>query len=221
VQTYDFAVTFGSIAFVLHVTGYLWYATEIFRGNTRPNAASWLMWLFGAWVEYITFDAIDHHWSTSALPLACLFGVGFIFMVTMVMQVLAMLTQRGDVVYEKSEKKDYLLVAADAGAYALFLGTGAAAVANWIAVGTTIFTFYPTWKTTYRKPENEQPWPWFIWCAAYMFMFFAVIAEGSPEMLSQSFYPVFYFCLHLPVALLCFGWFREKVKVALTVLKTA
>ncbi len=218
---YDLAVIFGSTAFVLHVTGYLWYATEIFRGNTRPNAASWLMWLVGAWVEFSTFDAIDHHWSTSALPLACLIGVGVIFMVTMIMQIRSILTHAADVVYEQSDKKDYLLIAADAGAYGLFLSTGAAAVANWIAVGTTIFTFYPMWKTTYRNPSNEQPWPWFIWCAAYACMFLAVAAERSPEMFAQSFYPIFYFCLHLPVALLCFSWFRNKVKMTLTTLRVA
>lgn len=209
----DNAVVFGTIAFVLHVVGYLWYATGIFRGKTRPNAASWLMWLFGAWVEFVTFDAIDHHWSTSALPFACLIGVGVIFSVVVIMQVRAVLTKADDVVYEKSDKKDYLLTVADAGAYALFLVTGAAAFANWIAVGTTIFTFYPIWKTTFRNPSNEQPWPWIIWCAAYLFMFLAVLAEGSPEVLSQSFYPVFYFSLHLPVALLCHPAVRRQIAV--------
>lgn len=37
---------FGMLA-LLHLVGYAWYALGIFRGCTRPNAASWFMWLVG------------------------------------------------------------------------------------------------------------------------------------------------------------------------------
>jgi hypothetical protein len=207
--SHDIAIVFGSIAFILHLCGYVWYSLTVLSGKTKPNAASWLMWLFGAWVEFKTFDAIDHHWSSSALPFACMLGVGLVFFATLVMQLRSRISGSNHTIYEESDPRDYLLVGADAGAYALFLMTGAAAWANWIAVGSSVVTFYPIWKTTYRSPENERPWPWLIWSAAYTMMFLAVLAEGGEEVFAKSFYPIFYLALHLPVALLCWPAIRS------------
>lgn len=195
------ALVFGLAAFVLHLIAYGWYALEIFRGRTRPNAASWLMWLFGAWVEFETYDAIDSNWSTSALPFACLLGVCVIFITTTTVQVKTWFSGSGGTVYQKPDSKDYYLVLADVGAYVLYLATGGAAWANFIAVSTTIVTFIPIWKTTLRY-GNEHPGPWIVWCVAYLMMFAAVVVEGGNRMLVQSFYPVYYFFLTLIVALL-------------------
>jgi|GEM_PF-2202805 len=180
---------FGLCALVLHLVAYGWYALGILRGRTRPNAASWSMWLFGAWVEYVTYDAIDSQWATSALPLACLLGAGIIFALTLSLQVGNWLRGSGAVVYEKADRHDYWAVLADAMAYGLYLITGGAAWAHVLAVATSIVTFIPIWKTTLRH-GHEQPGPWFVWCAAYLMMLGAVVAEPREQALVQSFYPI-------------------------------
>ena len=207
------AMIFGSIAFLLHIIAYGLYTTGIFSGKHRPNAASWLMWLFGAWVEYKTYNSINAHYSTSALPLACLFGVGIIFLSTVFAQMWAWISETGKEIYEKSDPYDYLIVLWDAGALVLFVYSGAAGWANFLAVATTAFTFIPMWKTTYRRLDNERPLPWFIWSCAYLCMFVAVVAEGPKETFFEVFYPVFYFILHLPVGLLCFEGVRRWVRL--------
>ena len=195
------ALALGLGAFVLHLAAYSWYAFEIFRGRTRPNTASWMMWLVGAWVEYVTYNGIDNHWSSSALPLACLIGVCSIFLATALLQGYRFFKNIEGVAYEKPETNDYFLVLADISAYALYVTTGGAVWANFIAVSTSIVTFIPLWKTTYRN-GNEHPGPWILWCTAYGCMLGAVISEGGSQVIEKGFYPVYYFLLHFVVVVL-------------------
>jgi len=205
---WSLGAAFGVLALVLHLIAYAWYALCILRGRTRPNAASWSMWLFGAWVEYVTYDAIDSHWATSALPFACFLGCCAIFVVTAALQLGRWFAGSGKVVYEPARRHDFWAMFADAVAYGLYLATGGAAWANVLAVSTTVITFIPIWRTTLRH-GHEQPGPWLVWCTAYLAMLGAVIAGPREQLLAQAFYPVYYFLLSLVVALLSF----ENIRV--------
>jgi len=202
---------FGTLALLLHLAGYAWYALGILRGRTRPNAASWFMWLVGAWVEYRTFDAIDSHWATSALPLACFLGCCAIFAVTAVLQLSRHAAGSREVVYQPARGTDYLAVGFDLGAWALYAMTGGAAFANMLAVTTSVVSFIPIWKTTLRH-GHEAPGPWFIWCAAYLAMFGAVLSGSGTWTFAQSVYPVYYFLLSAVVAALTFAGVRRRLR---------
>lgn len=201
----------GTLALLLHVAGYAWYAREIFRGRTRPNAASWLMWLVGAWVEYRTFDAIDSHWATSALPLACFAGCCVIFVATAALQLVKRARGSRDIVYQPARGTDYLAVSFDLGAWALYAATGGAAWANLLAVTTSVVSFIPIWKTTLRH-GHEAPGPWFVWCAAYLAMLVAVLSGPGTQALAQSVYPAYYFLLSAVVAALSISGLRAYLR---------
>jgi hypothetical protein len=203
---------FGIAAFTLHLIAYALYAFFIFRGTVRPNAASWLMWLIGGWVEYLTYDAIgESHWSTSALPFACVIGLTIIFTTTFTMQAHAwFLGRKREMHYHTPERNDYFLALVDLSTLVIWLKWSLANIANIIAVGSSIVTFIPIWRTTYETHE-ENAWPWLIWCAAYSAMFVAVIIEGGDDLVFKLFYPVYYFALHLVVALLCFKTTRRFI----------
>jgi hypothetical protein len=208
----------GLTAFTLHIAGYAWYFAEILRGNTRPNAAYWLMCLVGAVVETYTYDAIGSHWSTSALPIACVVGVCVITLTTGGLQLKLWLKGRGEVAYESSDKKDYYLVGVDIVALALYEIYRRAFWANFLAVASSIVTFIPIWKTTLRS-GHERPGPWVVWCFAYYFMWLAVLAEGRPDTVwEKSFYPLYYLALHAVVAFLAIGatrnWTRQQMGMA-------
>lgn len=203
----------GILALLLHVWGYAWYAREIFRGRTRPNAASWFMWLVGAWVEYVTFDAIDSHWATSALPLACFLGCCAIFIATAVLQFATWRSGSRDRVYHPARWPDYAAVSADLGAYVAYAVTGGAAWAHAFAVVTSIVSFIPIWRTTWRH-GNEMPGPWLVWCAAYLAMLGAVLAGDGAERLAQSVYPAYYFLLSAVVAGLSYPRLRRWLRGA-------
>ncbi len=202
---------FGTLALLLHLAGYVWYALGILHGRTRPNAASWFMWLVGAWVEYRTFDAIDSHWATSALPLACFLGCCAIFAVTAVLQLAKRAAGSRAVIYLPARGTDYLAVGFDLGAWALYVATGGAAWANVLAVTTSVVSFIPIWKSTLRH-GHEAPGPWFVWCAAYLAMLGAVLTGPGTQMLAQSVYPAYYLLLSAVVAALTFAGVRERLR---------
>jgi hypothetical protein len=205
------SVLFGTLALLLHLAGYGWYALGILRGRTRPNAASWFMWLVGAWVEYRTFDAIDSHWATSALPLACFLGCCAIFAVTAVLQLAKRAAGSREVIYLPARGTDYLAVGFDLGAWALYVATGGAAWANVLAVTTSVVSFIPIWKSTLRH-GHEAPGPWFVWCAAYLAMLGAVLSGPGTQVLAQSVYPAYYFLLTVVVAALTFAGLRARLR---------
>jgi hypothetical protein len=225
----NIGLVLGISAFIAHIIGYSVYAFYLFHERIRPNAASWFMWLIGGWIEYITFDAIgESHWSTSALPFACVVGIGFIFAITLFQQIRVMRRhgRSGRIKYHHPDRSDYILTGFDLGAGFIWLFWKLAALANTLAVSTSIITFIPIWKTTYATHE-EHPLPWVIWCVAYVLMFGAVLAEGGTDMWIKTFYPLYYFVLHLIVLLLCFKYIRDicapiihRSKSLLRVLKT-
>jgi hypothetical protein len=160
------------------------------------------MWLFGGLVEFFTYNAIkSSHWSTSALPLACVLGIGMICVVTSIAQFRSSKAAAG-LVFLPPERVDYFMVGFDVTALlGWVIGLGAA-IANFFAVSTSIVTFIPIWRTTWKDPTGERPLPWALWSLAYAFMFFAVACGEGAWNAELYFYPVYYFILHVVMVFL-------------------
>lgn len=210
----DFSpLLFFSIAvFVLHLIGYTLYAINTLREEIRPNAASWLMWMFGGVIEYATYEAIDSEtWFSSSLPIACLVGLSMIFLATIYVQIRSRLRGADSrATFHKPEPLDYGLISFDAGAGLIWLLFNVPTFANMLAVGSSIVTFIPIWRTTLATGE-EKPAPWIFWCLAYAGMALIVFIEGGDAVLNQLFYPVYYLFLHSVVLLLCYPSIRQYV----------
>jgi len=217
----DLALALGLIAFTLHISAYILYAYHIFHERIRPNAASWFMWLIGGVIEYLTFDAIgESHWSTSALPLACVIGLVIIFSATTYLQLRAYFnpSTRKPISYHHPEKSDYALTIFDLGAGFSWLYWNIPGLANMVAVSTTIISFIPIWKTTYLHNE-EHPTPWILWSIAYLCMFGAVIVEGGEGLFFKLFYPGYYFLLHIVMVLLTLTYTRKNFIACIEIYK--
>lgn len=198
-------IFFGMAAFSLHLIGYFLYARHIFHEKIKPNAATWIMWLIGGVVEWQTYDhMIGSHWSTSALPFACVLGLGAIFLATVYSQRREKLRGGQRTMYHKPELQDWTFVTFDVAALMIWLFFDMAEEANIVAVATTVVTFIPIWRTTWREPESEHPTMWLIWCLAYACMLAALLLGHSTNIWWQGFYPVYYFVLHFVVAILAF-----------------
>lgn len=202
---------FGVAAFFLHLVGYGWYAHGIFHERIRPNAAAWFMWLVGNLVEYLTYNALPGaHWAASALPLACLIGVTAIFVTV----ICAQARSKNGATYHAPEFQDYFLIMFDVGAGLLWLISGAPHAAHIIAVSTSIATYIPLWRTTWKHPAHEHLGPWVLWCLAYVAMFAAVMIDGGPDVLWRSFYPVYYGILSGVVVALMVPSTRRLIRAA-------
>ncbi len=206
---------FGVLALILHLIGYSMYGWMVLHEWGRPHILTWFMWLGGGIVEYATYQAIPGaHWSSNALPLACVLGLGFITIAIIYAQIKNWL-HKTEYQYEKPEKKDYWLFGFDAGAGALWwIDKWSAALANSVAVSTSVFTFIPLWRAQWRNPESEHYLPWFIWTAAYMAMFMAVLTGDAAHTWELYVYPLTYFAFHAVVVMLCFRRPPHKNSIA-------
>ncbi len=203
----------GILAFFLHLIAYGIYSYHLLRGKIKPNAITWFMWLFGGIIEYVTYDHLmGSHWSTSALPLACVLGISTIFLITIFLQTRAFLRNKNEArkIYHKPEKSDYYLTSFDAVAGIIWVIYGAATYANILAVSTSVVTFIPIWRTTIKEGE-EHPTPWIIWSMAYLCMFFAVLLDRGEGVYARLFYPAYYLLLHVSMALLASNSIRMEV----------
>lgn len=187
------AELYGSAAFIAHLLGYWIYAKQVMQEKIQPNVATWLMWLFGGVVEFLTYDAIPgSHWSTSALPFACMVGVGAICVSMAVTQ----LRNGTNKIYTAPIKSDYYLLGFDASAGILLILGINPVLANIIAVSTSFTTFQPTWRAVKSNPDSENQIPWLVWCSAYALMTLAVAFGDSGTEIGLYFYPIFYLILH-------------------------
>ena len=189
----------GCIAFLLHILAFVIYGRQVLSSRIRANVATWLMWLFGGIVDWLTYKSIDGaHWSTSALPFADVLGVAVVCGAILVAQRKARGNTAG-IVYHRPDKGDYYLVGFDVIALGVWGAGWGAALANDISVGTTILQFIPIWKTTYRDPDGESALPWLFWSIGYVLMLGALVSgdgRGNPEL---YFLPAYYLALHLVV----------------------
>lgn len=191
---------FGTASLILHLIAYFIYAREVFSERIRANVIVWLLWLFGGVVELLTYHAITgSHWTTDALPIACVIGVGGITLAMAFAQLKHYLRKTVYDAYHAPETKDWYLVGFDLAALVLWIWSGNAVWANVLAVSTTIITFIPQWRTTYRHPQHENYLPWSIWSVAYIFMLMAVITGDGAHEWGLYFFPIYYFALHAVV----------------------
>ncbi|MBY0309862.1 hypothetical protein K2Q16_01815 [Patescibacteria group bacterium] len=214
------------LVFILHITGYIVYAINTLREDIKPNAASWLMWMFGGVIEYATYEAIDSEtWFSSSLPIACLIGLTMIFIATVVVQVRHRLSGNGNTVtFHKPQTLDYGLMSFDASAGLIWYFLHLPTLANMLAVSSSVVTFFPIWRTTLRTGQ-EKPAPWIFWCLAYLGMATIVFFEGGQAILNQLFYPLYYLLLHIGVLILCYpscrSWIQTQIhKIYFTPLQT-
>ncbi|MCA9361079.1 hypothetical protein KC845_00825 [Candidatus Kaiserbacteria bacterium] len=171
------------------------------------------MWIFGGVVEYLTYDAIDtENWFSSSLPLACLIGLSMIFTATLFLQIKSYLkTKSFDKNLHPPERVDYYLILFDVSAGFIWLVLHLPTLANIIAVGSSIVTFIPIWRTTLKTGE-EKALPWIFWCLAYTGMAIIVILEGGDKIFDKLFYPLYYLLLHFVVLILCYPVIRVYIR---------
>lgn len=114
-------------------------------------------------------------------------------------------------IFHKPERIDYYLMSFDASAGVIWLLFSMPALANIIAVSTSIVTFVPIWRTTFATGE-ERPLPWLLWSLAYAGMAVVVLLEGGESLYEKLFYPLYYLFLHIVVLCLCYPRVRNYIQ---------
>lgn len=193
------------LASLLHVGGYALYIRHALRGETRPNAASSLMFAYGTGLlVFLEYEA-GGSWRVLLLPSVCgLLGI--------VVAALCFRTRRRTPI-ARIEIAAFALDLALTGLYVALFIFGRAdtsperreALAFWFLVAsnaTALTSFAPLLLSTHEEPEREQPEPWIVWSAAYGGLAIVALADGGLTAPILLVYPVVNLVLHGAIAVL-------------------
>jgi hypothetical protein len=194
-------LTWGGVAAVLQVTGYLIYLRYFVKHSIRPNAASWFMFAYGTlfltYLEYRGGAAPTILW----LPLSCAAMSIFV----------ALLCLRRNAT-EPVDRFEKIIFSADLWLTVIYgcvtLGFGASILSSQfttlilIAVNLTAVTcFLPIVRSTWQKPDRERPAPWGVWALAYGCLTAATLQIDGLTNPVMLLYPVLNFILHGLIAI--------------------
>lgn len=195
------AILAGVLAALLQAGGYLLYARGIGRGEVEPNAASWFMFAYGTALVLVVEAVLGGAWHQLLLPGVC--AAASIGIAASALRRAA--SWHLDGWDSLAFGLDVLLTLAYLGAYALgALATEASVLLGSIVLigtgATTVTSFVPILRATYREPSTESAAPWIVWTAAYAVLLAASAWTGGPPAL--LIYPGICLVLHGLMALL-------------------
>ncbi len=193
-------VILGVTAGLMHVVAFYRYNKQAVLGISCPRKATWLLWVFISSSNCVSYFIMGEHWPLAILPTVSTIACILVFFRCLF---------RGN--FSKLDFWDDIALVL--GIIALlvwwryrFTRTGAI-YANLILQPSIAISFIPTYRGLWKNPENEQnPLPWFIFSAAYIFHLIAVFLEWKGAYM--LFYPINCFLLHFVVGI----WSLRKPK---------
>lgn len=188
----------GVLAAIFQISGYLLYIRNFLKRSIRPNAASYLMFAYGT--SLVAFLA----WQNGAVLAELL----LLFACATMSVIVALMCLRKNAT-EPVDRFEAVIFSAD-----LWLTIGfavlvfadadkAAYAAIFLFLGniTTLTSFMPILRSTWRDPRREQPLPWLIWSLAYMLLTAATLVTTGFEQPVLLMYPLANVALHVAMAL--------------------
>jgi hypothetical protein len=166
---------------LLMLIGYLWYASFLFRHNTRANATMWTLTSISGVVLIIAEFLYGVPWNALKTDA-----------VDAVAAVLITLIAFGLRSYTPWTERDKKLVIWYIGLFIVYLAGDylgrnahmAGFIAQTIQIGvivlyniTTLIEFWPLLRETWEDPSNELPYAWFVWTSSYSLYFFVRLFE--------------------------------------------
>jgi hypothetical protein len=192
-------VALAIVAALLQALGYILYARLFLKKAIRPNAASSFMFAYGTALLVLLEYGDGASWPMLALPATCAaLSIGIALLCLR-----KGATERVDKVEATAFSADVWLTALWA-AIAFGYGDISPFSAGFLIAGnvTTLTSFFPVLRSTWKTPERERPEPWLVWTAAYSVLaIVTVLADGGrhPALLA---YPLLSVVLHGSVALM-------------------
>jgi len=191
-------ISLGVAAGVIHIVAYADYIRRIINERISPNAASWSIWAFGAFLESVSYIFVSGDWVKDILPIVCALCAIALFIICII---------RGH--FEKLSKLEWFLVISDCIVLIIWFITNSALIANILFVLTCLISFIPIFIHVYKDPRVEHALPWFMWSGAYLLMTLTVLTRWQKW--EDLLYPLVFLILHLGVAILAINW-RVRIK---------
>lgn len=157
----DQHIIFAIAAVVLSTARYTTYFYDIYRGQTKPHAFSWLLWGvvtgIGTMAQF-SLDAGPSVWALGFVSATCLLISLFAFF-------------KGEKDYKPT---DWIALLACLAAIPVWRITKDPVAALLLIMVIDCLTYYPTIRKSFHKPQSEPPISYMFAGARYFLMLFAV-----------------------------------------------
>jgi hypothetical protein len=162
------------------------YIRSMFRGQTKPNRVTWLMWTIAPFTA--TFAAVSNGVTWAAVP---------VFMSGLSPFLILLASFLNKKAYWKLSAFDYLCGALSALALFLWFITSNPNVAIVFAIAGDALAAIPTLRKAWRNPETESPWPFVVGTFSPMTSFLVAAAWSF----SQIAFPAYLVAVNVLLAL--------------------
>lgn len=170
---------FGILGSILATIGIIPYIKDILYGNTRPQKATWLIWVL---LGSIAFFSQLAKGATNSLWMTGLETIG-----QLVVLVLALKVGTG-----KFQKKDYVALFIAGLGLIFWYATHEAAIALYIVIAIDFTGTILTIQKAYQHPQTETL---SIWILSTFGGFFTILSVGNWNIILLS-YPIFIFVMN-------------------------
>lgn len=177
---------------------YIDYNRKVFKGETKPNGATWGIWSAIALVSSSSYLASTGDFWKGILPLANIVLCIGTFS-------LALISGK----FKKLNFTDWCALVIGLIAVIVWKFT-TASYANLVVQGAIIFGFIPTWIGIWKTPSCEMPRPWWVWSASYTIAVVVVMIRWKSQWVDLV-YPILGVTLHASVPIL--GKLRRQESV--------
>lgn len=184
-----FSIFLGVFASVLQILGYFEYSKRVFDKRIHPNIASWGIWAFAAILESSSYILLSRDWVKNLLPFVCAMSAVIFFL-------LAFSRKH----FSKPSFFELFIVAIDVIILIIWFVSKSALLANILFIISAVVSFVPIILHSFKKPEDENAYPWIIWSVAYLLMGATVFLRWSKW--EDLIYPFTFFVLHVIIGYL-------------------
>lgn len=183
---------FSSIASVLDLIGYAWYGRDLFRGTTKPNLSSWIVWV-GISLLSASSYALGTGDIVKFAPSLAILAANI--------AIIVLILKRAK--FSRPANLDIAAIVIGVVAGAAWLITRSALFGNALIQIAIVAGGIPTYRSVWLSPRNEKPWPWLLWSIASIFVAVVVLLRWTGQPL-ELLYPVVSILLYGGIGLLAF-----------------
>ena len=180
------AIVFSIAAGLVQLAGYWIYNKKLASKEINPNATTWVIWGLGSFVAFALYKDLANDWVKEFLPFVCAIAALITF---------AHMMLRGS--FQRPDRLDIEMFFLDAAVVAYWISSNDPISSNVLLEIDIWISFLPILRSTWFKPETEDPKPWFIWSVAYTLLTIAVIMRWDKWW--DLLLPVNYLILHFAI----------------------
>ena len=198
----DWTIVLALLATAFQVGAYSIYNWQVYRGTSKPNAASW-----GIWVLLAVLNALTYLGTSGDKIVTMPFTIGaFACALTFIH---ALKTKK----FSPLDILEKIAFGVGLSVVVVWWIWGNAAYANMVVLAANVIAFYLIMRELYRNPEKETSLSWIFWSIASAVMVINLILRWNGQLMTVPI-PIFFLIVNVMVACLCTEKRKNHVALA-------